>query len=560
MTGINSIQGGEAFLSLLKNEGVTHIFGNPGTTELPVMDALSKQSDLPYVLGLQESIVIGMADGFSRASGQLVACNVHVAPGLGNAMGSIYNAAFTNTPMIITAGQQEQGHGLTEPVLYAPLVPIAAPLVKWAIEITRLEDMPRIIRRAAKVAMTPPMGPVFLSLPGDVLSDHAAINLGAQSRVDSKVQPSNVAIAGLAKRIIEAKNPAIISGNEVVISNALDTVSKLAKQIGAAAYQQTIAYGSHFLSRSPTYMGALSRSQKEIKKTLEPYDLLIFLGSTVLQTSVASEVDPMPEGANVVQIGLDDWELAKNYSSEIAIRADVKETVKGLIPEIESHGGVEFLRLAQTRVTELEKANWESKNLKARRAALSKSSALPIEPDWLMLSIVDTLEEGGIIVNESLTSSRALPDLLPYVDRYSFHGNASGGIGWGLPAAVGVKLAHPDRPVTCLSGDGSAMYSIQALWTAAHLNLPITFVITNNRSYRILKQRLLGFHKNERYIGMDFDNPKIDFSGIARSLGVAAETISNPDEVRPALNAASQRSGPTLIDVIVESNVKAMSK
>ena len=176
------------------------MFGNPGTTELPVMDALSKQSDLPYVLGLQESIVIGMADGFSRASGQLVACNVHVAPGLGNAMGSIYNAAFTNTPMIITAGQQEQGHGLTEPVLYAPLVPIAAPLVKWAIEITRLEDMPRIIRRAAKVAMTPPMGPVFLSLPGDVLLDETGIDLGKKTRINTRGRPGAYAFAGLAIR------------------------------------------------------------------------------------------------------------------------------------------------------------------------------------------------------------------------------------------------------------------------------------------------------------------------------------------------------------------------
>ena len=194
MDTINTIKGGTAFLSLLKDEGVTHVFGNPGTTELPLMDALGKQSELPYILGLQESVVIGMADGFGRASGQLTSCNVHVAPGLGNAMGAIYNAAFTGTPIIITAGQQEQGHGLTEPVLYAPLVPIAAPLVKWAVEITRLEDMPRIVRRAAKVAMTPPTGPVFISLPGDVLLDEAGIELSSVTRIDTAVRPSDDAI------------------------------------------------------------------------------------------------------------------------------------------------------------------------------------------------------------------------------------------------------------------------------------------------------------------------------------------------------------------------------
>jgi len=188
---MNRITGSSAFLTLLKDEGVTHLFGNPGTTELPVMDALKEHHDLTYVLGLQESVVVAMADGFARASGQLAACNVHVAPGLGNAMGSIYNAKFTGTPLIITAGQQEQGHGLTEPLLYDPLVPIAAPLVKWATEITRLEDMPRIVRRAAKIATTPPTGPVFLSLPGDVLND---------AKNWQRLMPSSPSVKGPTRR------------------------------------------------------------------------------------------------------------------------------------------------------------------------------------------------------------------------------------------------------------------------------------------------------------------------------------------------------------------------
>ena len=178
---MNRITGRSAFLALLKDEGITHLFGNPGTTELPIMHALKEHPDLTYVLGLQEALVVAMADGYSRASGKLVACNVHVAPGLGNAMGSLFNAKFTGTPMILTAGQQEQGHGLTEPLLYHPLVPIAAPMVKWAVEVTRLEDLPRIVRRAAKVAMTPPTGPVFISLPGDILNAEAGVELGAST-------------------------------------------------------------------------------------------------------------------------------------------------------------------------------------------------------------------------------------------------------------------------------------------------------------------------------------------------------------------------------------------
>ncbi|MGI9422849.1 MAG: thiamine pyrophosphate-binding protein, partial [Hyphomicrobiaceae bacterium] len=218
----NTITGRSAFLALLKDEGITHLFGNPGTTELPVMDALKDHPDLTYVLGLQEAVVVAMADGYSRASGELVACNVHVAPGLGNAMGALYGAKFTGTPMILTAGQQELGHGLTEPLLYDPLVPIAEPMVKWAVEVPRLEDLPRIVRRAAKVATTPPTGPVFISLPGDILNNEAGIDLSASSRIDTRVRPSDEALSELAARLLRAQNPVIISGDEVVKSDALD--------------------------------------------------------------------------------------------------------------------------------------------------------------------------------------------------------------------------------------------------------------------------------------------------------------------------------------------------
>ena len=202
---MNRITGRSAFLALLKDEGITHLFGNPGTTELPIMHALKEHPDLTYVMAMQESLVVAIADGFSRASGRLVACNVHVAPGLGNAMGSLFNARFTGTPMILTAGQQEQGHGLMEPVLYGPLVQMAEPLVKWAVEVTRLEDLPRIVRRAAKIATTPPTGPVFISLPGDILNAEAGIELGRSTRVDTRVKPSDEALQALVQRILKGR-------------------------------------------------------------------------------------------------------------------------------------------------------------------------------------------------------------------------------------------------------------------------------------------------------------------------------------------------------------------
>src|SRR6201993_1650779 len=233
----NTISGRNAFIELLQSESVTHLFGNPGTTELPIIHALADYPDMRYVLGLQEAIVVAMADGYSRASGKLVACNVHVAPGLGNAMGSLFNAKFTGTPMILPAGQQEQGPGLTEPLLYDPLVPIASPLVKWAVEVTRLEDLPRIVRRAAKVAMTPPTGPVFISLPGDILNNEAGIELGRATRVDARVRPSDEGLHALALRLLDAKRPVILAGDEIVKSDALAEAAQLAEALGAPAYQ-----------------------------------------------------------------------------------------------------------------------------------------------------------------------------------------------------------------------------------------------------------------------------------------------------------------------------------
>src|SRR5262245_50770954 len=287
---MNRITGRSAFLALLKDEGITHLFGNPGTTELPIMHALKEHPDLTYVLGLQEGVVVAMADGFSRASGKLVACNVHVAPGLGNAMGSLFGAKFTGTPMIITAGQQEQGHGLTEPLLYAPLVPIAEPMVKWAIEVTRLEDLARIVRRAAKVATTPPTGPVFISLPGDILNAEAGIELGALTRVDTRTRPSDAVLDRLAKRLLQAERPVIVVGDEIVKSDALEAAAAFAETLGAPVYQQSVAYGAHFLSEHVCFMGGLSRDQKQVRGLLSKFDLLIALGADPVRMSVWSEV------------------------------------------------------------------------------------------------------------------------------------------------------------------------------------------------------------------------------------------------------------------------------
>jgi len=551
----NRITGRSAFLALLKDDGITHLFGNPGTTELPIMHALKDHPDLTYVMAMQESLVVAIADGFSRASGKLVACNVHVAPGLGNAMGSLFNAKFTGTPMILTAGQQEQGHGLMEPVLYGPLVQMAEPLVKWAVEVTRLEDLPRIVRRAAKIATTPPTGPVFISLPGDILNAEAGIELGRSTRVDTRVKPSDESLQALASRILKAQRPVIIAGDEIVKSDALLEAAQFAESLGAPAYQCSTPYGAHFLSESPSFMGALSRLQKQVREVLSPYDLMIVLGADPLRMSVYSEVDPMPDGLSMVQVGLVDWDLAKNYGAEIAIKADVKETLRALVPALKAAGGAALESRAKKGLEELASKNWSARRKPLIEQIGKTSGKSPIDPDYLSLRVVEAMPDNAILVDEGLTSGRQLLSLRPHRDRYGYHALASGGIGWGVPASVGVSLANPQRPVVCFSGDGSAMYSIQALWTAAHHKLPLNVVICNNGGYRIIKQRLLAFHGDDHYVGMDFVDPPVDFCGMAKSLGLEAIRITDPAELKPKLSDAFKRPGAKLIEVVVDGKV-----
>ena len=545
------LSGRSAFLKLLIDEGVTHLFGNPGTTELPLMEVVPDFPELNYVLGLQEAVVVAMADGYARACNRLDACSLHVAPGLGNAMGALYNAKFSGSPLIVTAGQQEQGHGLLEPLLYEPLLPIAQPMVKWAVEVTRAEDLPRIVRRAAKLALTPPTGPVFISLPGDVLDAEVELDFGKPTRVDARVRPSDEALEQLAAKLFRARNPVILAGQELAIHDAFAEAAELAELLGAAVYQQPIHYCAQFPSAHAAYLGALTRNQQQVRAALAPFDLMLCLGADLLRMSVYSPLAPLPEGMPVVHISERDWELGKNYPTELALRANVKETLRALLPLLRARRTPAGTEAARGRLAALELRNWTVQRGEARVEVMRAAQTAPIDPRYLMLRISETLPQDAIVVEEAVTSSASLAGFLPLRDPKCFYGLASGGLGFGLPGAAGISLAQPGRPVVAVIGDGSVMYGVQALWTAAHLKLPITYVIVNNRSYRILKERLVSMRSTDRFTGMDLRDPDIDFTGLARSLGVPAERVTDPEGIVPALRAALQAGSPRLIEVMV---------
>src|SRR6185295_16990238 len=359
--------GRAAFLQLLADEGITLLFGNPGTTELAIMEVVPQFPQLKFVLGLQEATVVAMADGYCRASGRLAAANVHVMPGLGNAMGALYNAKFSGSPIILTAGQQEQGHGLLEPMLYDPLVPIAQPLVKWAVEVTRAADLPRIIHRAAKLALTPPTGPVFLSLPGDVLDETAEMDLGRPVRVDGAVRPADATLQQIAAMLAAAKRPAILAGQELALRDAFGDAAELAERLGAAVFASSIPYSAQFPSEHPAFMGTLTRLQKQVRSTLESYDLLLVLGADLLRMSVYSPVEPLPPELPVIHVSERAHELGKNYRTDIAVEADVKQTLLALLPLLRSRLD---RAAAEKKIHYLKARNWSAQRDKARVEAM----------------------------------------------------------------------------------------------------------------------------------------------------------------------------------------------
>ncbi|MDG2203945.1 MAG: thiamine pyrophosphate-dependent enzyme, partial [Alphaproteobacteria bacterium] len=285
------------------------------------------------------------------------------------------------------------------------------------------------------------------------------------------------------------------------------------------------------------------------------YDMMISVGADPLRMSVYSEIDPLPNGMSVIQIGLLDWEMGKNFAADMAVRGDVRETLCALIPILQAKGSVALAKKATAAIDAMAPRNWSATRQAMGESVLAAKDVNPIDPNWMTWQMVENLPKNAVMVHEGLTTTWQMHKMLAYTDRYSYHGFGSGGIGWAVPAAIGIQLADLSRPVCAVIGDGSSMYSIQALWTAANMKLPMTYVICNNKSYRIIKQRLKAFHGNDHFVGMDFNAPYIDFVQLAHSMGVTAERIEDPAKVGSAVKAAMNNPGPNLLDIVVDGSV-----
>jgi benzoylformate decarboxylase len=551
------MRGKHVLMDTLDAHGVDVMFGNPGTTESPLVDALVERPRPRYILALHEAVALGAAHYYAQASGKTGVVNLHVAPGLGNALGMLYNAWEANTPLLVTAGQQDTRMRLREPLLGHDLAAMAAPLVKWSAQVERADEMALIVHRALKMAQDPPAGPVFVALPIDVLEQETEVRALPPSGLYRASQPDPAGVAAAGELLLGSRSPVIVVGDGVARARAQEELVALAELVGAPVWYE----GQHHQIDFPTsHASARQRMPVEaagLRKVFDGADVILLVGGSFFEEVWFEPGSPFPDDAALIQIDEAPARLALNFAVRVGLLASPRYAVRA-IRQVVANGATAVFREAATERNRA-LARGRGSELAAQRArAEGRWDHEPIAVPRLMAELRDALPPGAVLVDEAITATVDLTRTLHFDRAGDYYGSRGGGIGQALPGALGVKLAHPDRPVVAVSGDGSAMYSIQALWTAAHHDLAVVYVIIHNREYRILKHNMDAFRRRfgvaagRAYPHMDLATPDLGFVEMARGMGVDGRRVSKPGEVGAALRRAFDAGAPWVLDVVVE--------
>lgn len=538
-------------------QGVRHIFGNPGTTETPLLDSLPAYPQIDYVVALHEGVAVSAASFYAQASGRVSVANLHVAPGLGNGIGALYGALKANSPLVVTAGQQDTRMRLRNPVLGHDLVAMAAPVTKWSVQVERADEIAPILRRAFKVATDSPRGPVFVSLPIDALEQETSIGAAAPERLWRATAPDPKGVLDLASMLMKSQNPLIVTGDDVARSGATDALVELAEQIGACVWSEGLRHHASFPTAHPNYRASLPGDAAQIRKAFDGADLVVLLGVPFFEDIWYAAGGHFPAGATIVQIEESPDRLALNHRLDAGLVGDLATSLAAVTDAVRAGATAEFKAAAQRR--NAMHAEHRARDKEAYRTRLEKAwNREPSSMPRVTAELRRGLPDNVVIVDESITASLDMARAFDYRGFGDYFGGRGGGIGQGLAGAIGVKVAMPDRPVVAVSGDGSAMYSIQALWSAAHHKLAIVFVVLANREYRILKHNVDVWRQNFQpgtqhpYQQMDLIGPDLDFVRMAGGMGVEAVRVEKADEIAPALAAAVATNRPYLVEIAIE--------
>ena len=517
----------QATLDLLRAFGIKKVFGNPGSTELPFL--ADWPDDIDYVLGLQEASVVGMADGYAQATRNAAFVNLHSAAGVGNALGNIFTAHRNKTPMVITAGQQARSILPLQGFLYAERASeFPRPYVKFSVEPARAEDVPAAIAHAYYTAMQPPCGPTFVSIPIDDWTRQTH-PLEARS-VSRELGPDADTMKALAAALSASKHPALVVGPAVDRAQSVDLMVRLAEKTRAPVWVSPFSARCSFPERHPQFAGFLHASPAQLSDALHAHDLVVVIGAPVFTFHVEGHAAVFDGATAIFQI-TEDPSAAAATPLGTSIIATMKPALTMLLE-----------MLGETR-----------RAMPAGRALPSAPRAAdPIPVEYLLHTLSAAMPDDAALVEEAPSHRPAMQRLMPMRGQDSFYTMASGGLGYGLPASVGIALGRPGIRTVCLIGDGSAMYSIQALWTAAQRKLPLTVVVINNLGYGAMRSfsRVM---QVRNVPGLEL--PGIDFVRIAQGLGCDAVRVSKASELAPALKRGLAHDGVSLIEVIVDSAV-----
>ena len=520
----------ETTLDLLRERGMTTVFGNPGSTELPMLADFP--DDFSYVLGLHETVAVGMADGFAQASGRTTMVNLHTAPGVGNGMGAIFNAQANKTPLLVTAGQQARSLiTLQANLTNRDATRMPHPLVKWSYEPPRAEDVPHALARGAHLASLPPRGPVFVSIPMDdwgAETDAQATTHQLSRTVTGRWQPDPAAVVELAERLAAAASPAFVAGPDLDSRGGWDAAVALVERLRLPVWATPATGGGRlgFPEDHPAFQGILPPAVGPLAETLAGHDLVLVAGSSVFPYYPNIPGPPLPEGASLVAITSDPDEAARAPMGD-ALVADPALTFAALLGH-----------LGQS----------EADPPPARPGPEPPPESDPMSPSAAAAALADVFPDDGIVVLESPSSTLAVRNRLRLSRPGSYYFGAGGGLGFGLAAAIGVQLAQPERPVVCVLGEGSAQYAIQGFWTAAAYGVPVTFLVLRNEEYAILKW----FASLEAVTGAPgLDLPALDVAAVAAGYGLSARSVHGGEELREALRAGLASGAPSLVEVRV---------
>jgi len=546
--------GKEALMELLRNEGVEYVFGMPGITELLFMDGLENHPEMRYILGLHEVVSVGMAEGYARTSGKVGVVNLHTGPGVAASMAMLYNAHRGGVPLVITAGQQDTRLLMHAPHLSGELVRMTSQFTKWSAEVLYAADIPLAIQRAFKMAAQPPTGPVFVSLPQDVLTQSLDFEYIPSTPSFTRLRSDQETINRAAELLAKTQTPAIIVESGVAKNDALSEVVQLAELIGARVYQPWMS-DVNFPVSHPQYMGDLRTGDPHTIEILQPVDVLVVVGCQLFAEERYLPQPLLAKNTKVIQIDDDPWEIAKNFPVAVGIQGNIKVSLAELTEVLQKSMSAQAHEAAKIRARDIAKEKGEITAAFLKKAQQEKDN-VPISVSRLMQELKDSLKPGTLVVDDCWSSSPTLRRTIDFTEPHSFQRSRGGGsIGWGLPGALGVKLASPDRPVVAVVGDGSAMWSIQSLWTAAHYNIPVTYIICANASYcmvKIGKALLMGEPAKERCLGVDLDEPIIDFCQLAQGMGVQGQKVERPEKLREALKSALEADKPSVVEVYIE--------